>query len=61
MPSLGKWGDTLDKRVKTGFPYMFFTDNANRGMPQWYKDQGRSILHSNLDQLLGKRISLRKI
>lgn len=36
------------KRSETGYPYIFFTDNVNDGKPQWYKDQGMEIKHSQL-------------
>lgn len=42
------WLDTLKKRVKTGEPYIFFINNANRNCPEnWYKN-GLNIWHSNL-------------
>jgi len=42
------WKQTLMKRVKTGEPYTFFIDNANKATPQWWKDQNLKIWHSNL-------------
>lgn len=42
------WKQTLMKRVKTGEPYTFFIDNANKATPQWWKDKGLKIWHSNL-------------
>lgn len=42
------WLETLKTRIKTGEPYTFFTDNANRNVPQFWKEQGLSIKHSNL-------------
>ena len=36
------------KRSETGYPYIFFTDNVNDQRPQWYKDQGMEIKHSQL-------------
>jgi ribonucleoside-diphosphate reductase alpha chain len=42
------WGKVIKKRFETGYPYIFFTDNANNGMPQVYKDKGYIINHSNL-------------
>jgi ribonucleoside-diphosphate reductase alpha chain len=38
----------LKKRDETGFPYIFFTDNANNQAPQVYKDRGLKINASNL-------------
>ena len=42
------WGKVIKKRFETGYPYIFFTDNANNGAPQVYKDKGMRIHHSNL-------------
>ena len=42
------WGDVIKKRFATGYPYVFFSDNANNGAPDVYKDKGLKILHSNL-------------
>lgn len=42
------WGKVIKKRFETGYPYIFFTDNANEGAPQVYKDKGMKIHHSNL-------------
>lgn len=42
------WAKVLKKRSETGYPYIFFTDNANNAMPQVYKDKGYRINHSNL-------------
>ncbi len=36
------------KRSETGYPYIFFTDNVNNQKPQWYKDKGMEIKHSQL-------------
>ncbi len=36
------------KRSETGYPYIFFTDNVNDQAPQWYKDKGMKIKHSQL-------------
>jgi ribonucleoside-diphosphate reductase alpha chain len=41
------WGKVLAKREQ-GFPYLFFTDNANRGAPLWYREQNYEILCSQL-------------
>lgn len=38
----------IRKRRETGFPYIFFTDNANKGAPQAYVDKGMRINSSNL-------------
>lgn len=42
------WVNTLKKRVKTGEPYCFFTDNANRHLPDFWKKHNLTIKHSNL-------------
>jgi ribonucleoside-diphosphate reductase alpha chain len=42
------WGDIIKKRFESGYPYVFFSDNANNNAPQVYKDKGMKILHSNL-------------
>jgi len=42
------WGLVIKKRFETGYPYIFFTDNANNNAPQMYKDKGLKIHASNL-------------
>jgi len=42
------WGLVIKKRFESGYPYIFFTDNANNQAPQVYKDKGLKINHSNL-------------
>lgn len=42
------WVNTLMKRVKTGEPYTFFTDNANKNLPEFWKKNNLTIKHSNL-------------
>lgn len=42
------WGKIIQKRFETGYPYIFFTDNANNQAPQVYKDKGLKINASNL-------------
>ena len=42
------WGKVVKKRFETGYPYIFFSDNANNFAPQVYKDKGMTISHSNL-------------
>jgi ribonucleoside-diphosphate reductase alpha chain len=42
------WGKVIKKRFETGYPYIFFSDNANNHAPQVYKDKGYIINHSNL-------------
>lgn len=42
------WAKILQRRSETGIPYLFFTDNANNGKPDVYKDKNRKITNSNL-------------
>jgi ribonucleoside-diphosphate reductase alpha chain len=42
------WGDVIKKRFESGYPYIFFSDNANKQAPQVYKDKGMKINNSNL-------------
>jgi len=42
------WLDTLKTRVKTGEPYVFYIDNANRNLPINWKENDLKIYHSNL-------------
>ena len=42
------WTATLKKRVKTGEPYVFFKDNANRNLPAFWQKNNLTIHHSNL-------------
>ena len=42
------WGLVIKKRFESGYPYLFFTDNANNNKPQVYKDKGYKINASNL-------------
>lgn len=42
------WAKVIQKRFESGYPYLFFTDNANNNKPQVYKDKQLKILSSNL-------------
>jgi ribonucleoside-diphosphate reductase alpha chain len=42
------WGLIIKKRFESGYPYIFFSDNANKQAPQVYKDKGLKIYNSNL-------------
>jgi ribonucleoside-diphosphate reductase alpha chain len=42
------WGLVIKKRFESGYPYLFFKDNANNQAPKVYKDKGLTINHSNL-------------
>jgi len=42
------WGQVIKKRFESGYPYIFFSDNANNQAPQMYKDKGLKIHASNL-------------
>jgi len=43
-----RWAAVIKKRSETGYPYVFFTDNANNNKPQVYKDKGYQLNASNL-------------
>ncbi len=42
------WLETLKTRVKTGEPYTFFIDNANKNLPDNWKQHNLRVHHSNL-------------
>jgi len=42
------WGLVIKKRFESGYPYLFFSDNANNQAPQVYKDKNLKINASNL-------------
>lgn len=42
------WMEVLKSRTSRGYPYIFFTDNANRNRPDVYKNNGLEIKGSNL-------------
>lgn len=42
------WAKVLECRINTGYPYLFFTDNANRNKPDVYRELDLSIRHSQL-------------
>ena len=42
------WGKVIQKRFESGYPYIFFSDTANKNAPQVYKDKGQCIYASNL-------------
>jgi ribonucleoside-diphosphate reductase alpha chain len=42
------WGEIIKKRFESGYPYIFFSDNANNQAPQIYKDKNLKINNSNL-------------
>lgn len=42
------WGKVIKKRYESGYPYIFFSDNANDNAPQVYKDKNKRINASNL-------------
>jgi len=44
----GIWGKVIKKRYESGYPYIFFSDNANNNAPQVYKDKDKRINASNL-------------
>jgi ribonucleoside-diphosphate reductase alpha chain len=42
------WAKVIQSRGEMGYPYIFFTDNANKGAPDVYKDKNLPIYASNL-------------
>jgi ribonucleoside-diphosphate reductase alpha chain len=42
------WGKVIKKRFESGYPYIFYTDNANNGAPDVYRDKNAKIHNSNL-------------
>lgn len=42
------WKEILKMRIETGFPYITFIDNANKGRPQEFKQNNLPIHFSNL-------------
>lgn len=42
------WARVLQRRGEMGYPYIFFTDNANRGAADVYRDKNHPIYASNL-------------
>lgn len=43
-----RWTKLIQARIDLGAPYIFFTDNVDRGKPDIYKKHNRTIHHSNL-------------
>ena len=42
------WGLVIKKRFESGYPYIFFSDNANNQAPDIYRASGLTINNSNL-------------
>ena len=42
------WVKLIQNRVETGEPYIMFSDTVNAGLPQFQKDLGLQVHHSNL-------------
>ena len=42
------WALIIKKKFESGYPYIFFSDNANNQSPKVYRDKGLKIKHSNL-------------
>lgn len=42
------WVKLLHNRMETGEPYIVFIDTVNRALPQFLKDRGLKVHHSNL-------------
>jgi ribonucleoside-diphosphate reductase alpha chain len=42
------WSKVIKKRFESGYPYIMFSDTANKNAPQIYKDKGLTVHNSNL-------------
>ena len=42
------WGLVIKKRFESGYPYIFFSDNANNQAPEIYREKRMKINNSNL-------------
>lgn len=42
------WVRVIQKRFETGYPYVFFDGNVNKGKPNVYKDKDMQIKHSQM-------------
>lgn len=42
------WAKVIESRINKGFPYLFFSDEANRSSPEVYKINNKKIYASNL-------------
>lgn len=42
------WAKVIESRINKGFPYLFFTDEANRSAPEVYKKHNKRIYSSQL-------------
>ena len=42
------WAKVIQRRGEIGYPYILFSDNANKGRPDVYKDKDMKIVASNL-------------
>lgn len=42
------WAKVIESRINKGFPYLFFTDEANRSAPDVYKKHNKRIYSSQL-------------
>lgn len=42
------WAKVIQRRGEIGYPYIMFTDNANKAKPDVYHDRGLNINNSNL-------------
>lgn len=43
-----RWVKVIKKRDESGFPYLYFTDTANKNKPQVYKDKNMTLRHSQM-------------
>lgn len=48
VPAKALWIHILENRLSTGEPYIFFTDTVNNDLPDFQKELGLKVPHSNL-------------
>jgi len=48
LPKRELWAKVTQTRMKTGYPYLIFIDNANRQAPDVYRELGMRVNRSNL-------------
>lgn len=46
--AIERWKILIEKKFTSGYPYLFFSDNANEGRPEIYKEKDMKIWASNL-------------
>lgn len=48
-----RWAKVIQRRGEIGYPYIMFHDHMNNGAPEVYKNNGRTIVASNLCSEIG--------